>query len=196
MQNHQQHSYSQRVWLFDLDNTLHNASHAIFPALNENMNVYMHQLFKQQGVLKTDEEIDALRRYYWRQYGATLLGLVKHYHIDIEHFLQETHVFNHLEQMIVAEKQLIHVIKTLPGKKIILTNGPRAYAKRMLDYLHITPYFDQIISVESMHVHRQLCPKPSRRFLKYLMAKHHWQPQQCVLVEDTLPNLKAAKKKR
>jgi FMN phosphatase YigB (HAD superfamily) len=24
------------VWLFDLDNTLHNASHAIFPAINDN----------------------------------------------------------------------------------------------------------------------------------------------------------------
>jgi putative hydrolase of the HAD superfamily len=29
------------VWLFDLDNTLHNASHAIFPAIMANMNVYI-----------------------------------------------------------------------------------------------------------------------------------------------------------
>jgi len=25
------------TWLFDLDNTLHDASHAIFPAINRNM---------------------------------------------------------------------------------------------------------------------------------------------------------------
>ena len=29
------------VWLFDLDNTLHNASHAIFPAIMANMNLYI-----------------------------------------------------------------------------------------------------------------------------------------------------------
>jgi hypothetical protein len=29
------------VWLFDLDNTLHDASHAIFPAISANMNTYI-----------------------------------------------------------------------------------------------------------------------------------------------------------
>lgn len=193
MQNHQHHSSRQTVWLFDLDNTLHNASHAIFPALNDNMNIYMRQMFQQQGIHKTDEEVDALRRFYWRYYGATLFGLAKHHHINIEHFLQETHHFTHIEHMIVAEKQVKHVLRTLPGYKVILTNGPRAYAKQVLTFLGIDRFFDAVISVESMHVHRALYPKPSRRFLTCLMAKHHWQPQQCVLVEDTLANLKAAK---
>ena len=29
------------VWLFDLDNTLHHASHAIFPAINKGMTQYI-----------------------------------------------------------------------------------------------------------------------------------------------------------
>ena len=29
------------IWLFDLDNTLHNASHAIFPKISANMNAYL-----------------------------------------------------------------------------------------------------------------------------------------------------------
>lgn len=186
--------HQQAVWLFDLDNTLHNASHAIFPALNENMNVYMRNMFKQQAIQKTDEEVDALRRFYWRHYGATLFGLAKHHHIDIEHFLQETHQFDALETMIVAEKQIRHCLRNLSGKKIILTNGPKEYALSVLNHLGIRRFFDDIISVESMHVHRQLYPKPSRRYLKYLMAKNRWTPQQCILVEDTLSNLKEAKK--
>ena len=31
------------VWLFDLDNTLHHASHAIFPAINEAMTRYIRE---------------------------------------------------------------------------------------------------------------------------------------------------------
>jgi putative hydrolase of the HAD superfamily len=31
----------QPVWLFDLDNTLHDASHSIFPAISANMNTYI-----------------------------------------------------------------------------------------------------------------------------------------------------------
>lgn len=187
-------SRSQPVWLFDLDNTLHNASHAVFPALNENMNVYMRHLFQQQGLNKTDEEVDALRAYYWRQYGTTLFGLVKHHQVNVTHFLQETHQFAQLEQMIVAEKQVKQVLRNLPGYKVILTNGPYAYAMKILQHLGIAGCFDQIVAVESMHVHGQIYPKPSLRFLTYLLAKHHWSPQQCILVEDTLSNLKVAKK--
>lgn len=190
------HSSHQKVWLFDLDNTLHNASQAIFPALNANMNVYMRQLFKQQGLQKTDEEVDALRRYYWRYYGATLSGLVRHHQVDMVHFLQETHQFHQLEAMIFAEKRVRHIVKNLPGYKVVLTNGPYAYAMKVLHHLGIAECFDQVVSVESMHVHRQLYPKPSRRFLKCLMAKHGWTPQQCILVEDTLSNLKEAKKEQ
>ena len=32
---------SSPLWLFDLDNTLHDASHSIFPAITANMNVFI-----------------------------------------------------------------------------------------------------------------------------------------------------------
>ena len=44
---------TQRVWLFDLDNTLHDASHAIFPAISANMNVYLARILGQNGVPAT-----------------------------------------------------------------------------------------------------------------------------------------------
>jgi len=37
-------------------------------------------------------------------------------------------------------------------------------------------------------------PKPSIRYLRYLMAKHRVHARQCILVEDSMANLRAAKK--
>jgi putative hydrolase of the HAD superfamily len=39
-----------------------------------------------------------------------------------------------------------------------------------------------------------LQPKPSRRFLRKLLAKQCVQASRCILVEDSLENLRAAKK--
>ena len=78
------------VWLFDLDNTLHNASHAIFPAMVEKMNAYMARVLGDGDTPASAEEISATRALYWQRYGATLLGLVRHHGVDAAHFLRET----------------------------------------------------------------------------------------------------------
>ena len=62
------------TWLFDLDNTLHDASHAAFGPTNQAMTDYIAE---HLGV--SHEEAWSLRQHYWKRYGATLLGLVKHH---------------------------------------------------------------------------------------------------------------------
>ncbi len=62
------------VWLFDLDNTLHNAEAGIFYIINRAMTEYM------AGRLKLSEEAASqLRQDYWHRYGATLAGLQIHH---------------------------------------------------------------------------------------------------------------------
>ena len=54
------------AWIFDLDNTLHNATTHIFPRINRAMTQYV------QTHLNLDEAAaNALRHTYWRRYGAT-----------------------------------------------------------------------------------------------------------------------------
>src|SRR5579864_9830104 len=112
------------LWLFDLDNTLHNASHAIFPAIHDNMNAFMARTLGSDGVDADVATVDAARETYWRRYGATLLGLVKHHQVRPEDFLREAHRFDDLQGMIRAERGLINLLKRLPGRKILLTNAP------------------------------------------------------------------------
>jgi putative hydrolase of the HAD superfamily len=181
------------IWLFDLDNTLHNASHAIFPAINENMNAYM------AGVLGTDDTpahpdvVNAARLAYWRRYGATLLGMVKHHQVKMEEFLLAAHRFDDLTTMIRAERGLGRLLKRLPGRKILLTNAPHGYSRAVVRQLGLQRHFGRHIAIESMHVHRQLRPKPSRILLRKLIAREGTVARRCVLVEDTVANLKAAK---
>lgn len=184
---------SKLIWLFDLDNTLHDASHAIFPAINANMNAYIASILGKDGAPADPETVNAAREAYWRRYGATLLGMVKHHGVRQEDFLREAHRFGNLAAMIRAERGLGRLLKRLPGRKILLTNAPRRYSHDVLRHLGLHRYFAKHIPIESMTVHRQLRPKPSRLMLRRLLAAEGAHAGNCILVEDTVATLKAAK---
>lgn len=186
---------SPPVWLFDLDNTLHDASHAIFPAISANMNVYIARVLQGVDGAPTQAEIDAARTGYWRRYGATLLGMIRHHQVDAAHFLSETHDLGPLTSlgaMMKFERGLGRLLRRLPGKKILLTNAPRIYSRAVLRQLNVQRHFDRHIAIEDMRVHRQLRPKPSKLMLRRLLRKHGLAAQRCILVEDTLANLRPA----
>ncbi len=186
---------SSPVWLFDLDNTLHDASHAIFPAISANMNVYIARVLTNVDGAPSQAQVDAARIGYWRRYGATLLGMVRHHQVDATDFLRETHDLGaaaSLGQMMKFERGLGRLLRRLPGRKILLTNAPRNYSRAVLRQLGLQRHFDRHIAIEDMHVHRQLRPKPSKLMLRRLLRKHGLAARRCILVEDTLDNLRPA----
>ena len=181
------------VWLFDLDNTLHDASHAIFPAITANMNSYIADVLGDGVTPACHERVNAVRTRYWHLYGATLLGMVRHHNVRSEEFLRAAHRFDALGPMIRAERGLGQLLKRLPGRKILLTNAPQRYSRDVLRHLGLQHHFSHHIAIESMVVHRQLRPKPSRLMLQKLLRKQGLSARRCILVEDTLANLKSAK---
>ena len=74
-----------------------------------------------------------LRQHYWHVYGATLKGLMRHHGVDAYHFLNSTHAFMDLPNMVIQVKRLRNQLKSLPGRKCVFTNAPREYAIRVLD---------------------------------------------------------------
>lgn len=174
-----------RVWIFDLDNTLHNASAHIFPHINRSMTAYL-----QQHLQLDEAAANTLRIDYWQRYGATLTGMMRHHGTDPDHFLHHTHQFPELEKMVLREPRLSHVLKSLPGKKIVFSNAPKNYANAVLKLLRIDNLFDDVMAVE----HTRFRPKPdSYGFLK-LLKTHCVKAPQCVMVEDSLDNLRTAKR--
>lgn len=176
------------TWLFDLDDTLHDAGAFVFGALHESMGVFV-----QRELRIPREEADQLRRQYWLRYGATLLGLVKHHGVKPAHFLHETHLLPGLEEKVSGHRHDLAALRRLPGRKIILTNAPRAYALRVLQALGIEGFFDGVITIEDMAMFGHLRPKPDARMLRALAARLRVPPSRCVLVEDTLQHQKAAR---
>lgn len=175
----------QPVWLFDLDNTLHHASHAIFPQINRLMTAYVAR------VLGTDEATaNRVRVDYWRRYGATILGMVRHHGVDPDDFLAQAHRFDDLRAMVRAERGLAQLLRALPGRKILLTNAPAAYAREVLRHIGLRRAFAREIAVEHMWVHRRLRPKPDPLMLRRLLARERIAPSRAILVEDTLSHLK------
>ena len=181
------------TWLFDLDNTLHDASHAIFPAIHVNMNNFLARALGSDGQLADAATVNAAREHYWRRYGATLLGVVKHHDVRPEEFLREAHQFDDLRQMIRTERGISRLLARLPGRKILLTNAPRQYSHDVMRHLGLRHHFARHIAIESMFVHRQLRPKPSKILLRKLLKREGLVASRCVLVEDTAETLKAAK---
>ena len=176
---------SGRVWLFDLDNTLHNATPHIFPHINRSMRDYIE---RHLGVDR--HEATRIRQDYWVRYGATLLGLIRHHGTDPDHFLRETHQFPDLQRMVVFERPVIHALRRLPGRKIIFSNAPRHYAKAILDITGLGACFDAVYSVENVRYQ----PKPMLAGFRTLLRAERLDPRRCIMVEDSLANLVAAKR--
>jgi putative hydrolase of the HAD superfamily len=177
------------TWLFDLDNTLHDAGAWVFAQMNDTMRAY---LVATLGV--SPGEADALRDGYWRRYGSTMLGLVRHHGVRPAHFLGETHRFPGLEERVTGHRHDLAAVARLRGRRIVLTNAPRAYALRVLGALGALWLFDEVIAVEDMTMFGRWRPKPDRRMLRAIAARLRVPPARCVLVEDSLENVLAARR--
>jgi len=174
---------SRRVWIFDLDNTLHDARARIFPAMHEQINAYLRRHFDVDAA-----GADAMRDHFWRTYGTTLNGLMRHHGADPRHFLRETHVFPELAGMVVHENATRHALRLLGGTKLIFSNAPRHYVEQVLRAIRLERYFDAVYSIEDARYRG----KPALHGFYYLLRKHHLDPARCAFVDDMLENLRAA----
>lgn len=179
----------KKIWLFDLDNTLHDASQAAFGFLNREMTAY---IVRELGT--TEAEADAMRRRYWHRYGATLLGLMRHHGVKAAHFLHHTHRLPGLEERVRGHAHDFAALRRLAGRRLILTNAPADYTARVLGVLGISHLFDDVIAIEDMHMFGHLRPKPDARMLRWVAARLRVHPSCCTLVEDTLEHQKSARK--
>ena len=176
---------SSKIWIFDLDDTLHNASAHIFPVMNRAMTQYI------MDELNLDESAaHKLRQHYWRVYGATLKGLMRHHGVDAYHFLNSTHALIDLPNMVIQVKRLRSLLQSLKGRKCVFSNAPRDYAIRVLEIMGIVDCFELVFSVESTKFHA----KPSVRGFQLLLKTLQAKPSDCIMLEDNLPALMTAKR--
>ena len=76
-------------------------------------------------------------------------------------------------------------IEKLPGRKLILTNGSRDHAHKVLERLAITPHFEDVFDI----VAADLEPKPAARTYRRFLEKHAVDPSKAAMFEDLARNL-------
>jgi len=176
---------SRRVWIFDLDNTLHDARPYIFPSMHLQMNEYLQRRFGLD-----EEGANGMRRFFWERYGTTLKGMVRHHGEDPRKFINETHQFPQLAPMVVGDHKLGHALARLQGKRLIFSNAPRHYVEAVVRALGVGRYFDAVYTIESTRYR----PKPALQGFRTLLRAHNLDPHRCALIDDMPENLRSAKR--
>jgi putative hydrolase of the HAD superfamily len=176
---------SRRVWIFDLDNTLHDANARIFPSMHEQINAYLRRHFGLD-----EAGANEMRRGFWLRYGTTLNGLMRHYGTDPRRFLAETHRFPELADMVVHENALRHALARLGGSKLVFSNAPRRYVEDVLRAIGVSRWFDAVYTIEDARFRG----KPAAHGFHLLLRQHDIDPHRCAFLDDSLETLRTAKR--
>lgn len=172
-------------WVFDLDDTLHNAGKHIFPFLHQSMNDYIRAHLNLE-----EKAAGELRRHYWLKYGATLSGLIRHHGTNPIDFLRATHDLPDARKMVIRPAGVREIFRKLPGRKVIFSNSPRDYAEVVLSHLGFRAHVDAVYTIEDTAYRG----KPDTRSYRGMLSDLNLIPARCVMVEDCLENLRTAKK--
>jgi putative hydrolase of the HAD superfamily len=170
-----------KFWIFDLDNTLYPSSTNLFSRIDKLM-----ANFITEHLNVNPEEAIQIKNDYFQKHGTTLNGLIKHHNVDPHHFLEFVHNIDY--SFLNKNEKLNKEIKSLPGKKIIFTNGSRKHAKNVVNNLQLDESLFSIFDI----VDSDFVPKPERSPYERLIKKYNIVPEQSIFFEDIARNLKPA----
>jgi putative hydrolase of the HAD superfamily len=115
---------------------------------------------------------------------------MRHHGVDPQHFLHKTHAFPEMTPMILRHPLLRPVLTRLPGRKLVFSNSPVHYSRAVLSLLRVADVFDAVFCIEQTRYR----PKPDRRGFRRLLHQHRLIAPRCIMVEDSLANLRTAKR--
>ncbi len=169
--------------LFDLDNTLYPAERDLFSLIDVRINRYMEEV-----VAIAPLDVDGLRRLYWKEYGATLQGLIRHHGVDAEDYLDYVHAVDVASRLSI-DIELQKTLNNLRLQSYIFTNGSRCHVDRVVTALGLDGLFADVFDIRIANYQPKPNPDPYRQVLDALALSG----DQCIMVEDQLQNLQMAK---
>lgn len=169
---------------FDLDDTLYPNSNGLWDAIRDRMTGYMYDRLDLPP-----EQVPALRRAYFENYGTTLRGLQIHHDVDADDYLAYVHDLP-LETYLQPDPELGALLRRLPQDKWIFTNADSDHARRVLAVLDLGDCFNGVIDVRAMNFYCK--PEPQAYYLALQVAGKS-EPRRCVLLDDSPTNLAPAR---
>ncbi len=171
------------VILFDLDNTLYSSEREVGNLVHNRINRYMIEVV---GIPR--DEVDVLRHSYWKRYGLTMQGLMRHHGVDPEDYLSYVHNVD-INSILRPDPELCRALQTLPLRKAIFTNSSLDHSERVLNALGLDGAFEEIFDIRVASYLPKPCPEPYHAVVDRLGTS----ASQCIMVDDSPDNLKTAK---
>lgn len=169
--------------LFDLDNTLYSPEQELFTLIDRRINLYMVQVV---GI--PPAEVDDLRRGYWRRYGVTMRGLMRHHGIDPEDYLAFVHDID-VASRLRPDPELRLALESIPLRRAVFTNSSMDHSRRVLHALGLDGAFEEIFDIRVAGY----LPKPYPEPYQAVLSRIGVPAGRCIMVEDSPENLKTAK---
>lgn len=171
-----------RTWVFDLDRTLYHPDVRLFDQIEDRMESFV------MATLDVDQdEARKMRRQYWESHGTTLAGLMEHHGMAPHAFLDHVHDIDF--SPLSPDPHLAKMVKALPGRKIIYTNGTVPYAQNVIKARGLGDVFDAIYGVENADFR----PKPERAAFEKVFGMDGFAPDTALMFEDDARNLAVPK---
>ena len=166
------------TWVFDLDNTLYPHHLNLWQQVDDRIREYIVNFLSV-----TKEDAFRMQKDYYRRYGTTMRGLMAEHGLEPDDYLEFVHQIDH--SPLEPNPLLGAAIETLPGRKLILTNGTRKHADAVMQRLEIHQHFEDVFDIAAA----DLDPKPLPQVYDRFLARHGVDPQRAAMFEDLARNL-------
>tara|TARA_R110000868_G_scaffold218576_2_gene469344 strand:+ start:267851 stop:268498 length:648 start_codon:yes stop_codon:yes gene_type:complete len=171
-----------KVWIFDLDDTLYapeafsaHMTHTIRTTLARHLGLTMEECSAYcQKLIKTHG-------------GAPFTGLHREAAVDMDSFISEG--FDLDTSLLKSCLQTKDALMSLKGRKVVFTNSPSCHAGKVLTALDYVDIFEKIFDVTMF----DFDSKPNLAPYDFVLKSLGVAGTECVMVEDSLKNLKTAK---
>ena len=166
------------TWVFDLDNTLYPHHVNLWEQVDVRIRDYIAKFLNVPH-----DEAFRLQKDYYKRYGTSMRGLMTEHGMQPDDFLDFVHEIDH--SPLEPNPALGAALETLPGRKLILTNGTRKHADAVMQRLAVHDHFEDVFDI----IAAGLEPKPSPQTYDRFLSRHGIDPTKAAMFEDLARNL-------
>ncbi|MCL2713788.1 MAG: pyrimidine 5'-nucleotidase [Alphaproteobacteria bacterium] len=166
------------TWVFDLDNTLYPHHLNLWQQVDARIGEFVSRWLRV-----TAEEARRIQKDYYHRFGTTMRGMMTLHGVEPAEFLAYVHQIDH--SPLEPDPALGEVLASLPGRRLILTNGSCDHAAAVLARLGLASHFEGVFDILAADFE----PKPAAQTYRKFLADHDVDPRRAAMFEDLARNL-------
>jgi putative hydrolase of the HAD superfamily len=168
--------------LFDLDETLYRPETGLLRQIDRRIDQFL-----QIKLGLEESAVSELRYKYYRQYGTTLRGVKEVHGVDPEEYCAYTYHLD-IREYIRPNPVLYETLMNIPAQKVVFSNSPRGYVRRVLQALQVHECVSDIFDIKFSNY----LGKPNRLSYEMVLESLEVSGDECIFLDDQQVNLEPA----